>query len=431
MQKKKIEELKKQLEENLANEREVSKIELSKKENESQESKKNTNEQRLEKTNKNTQKTESILEQVRLYKNDFTSLFVSNQNDKTSALYEKELVSNGINALLSGTILSYEGYISLTVSLVIYPGAKLAGTVTDVDSVSNVHILASRVARSLLPFISNSLPVELVINIEPKEAQDNITFSLDDIVHKSIPENIVVQSGVHSLSFSSPGFQSIGTTYSFSGSKKFLISVNMSSISDSSFYLRLKNHQDGNIYVSGDSGVKISDDNPIAKITINNQQVLGMFISKEGLPAPFYIDQKLLTSNANLSVNVKTFNRDEYIDKRRRRMYTSYTALVISLMGTFFTYGNVNAASSATVNNWKIANYACIGISSACGAWLIYELVRYLIAADSVLPAKAKKLDANKIEYNIVSSTSSDSNNSNITNSDSILNDSQLNEPIE
>ena len=38
---------------------------------------------------------------------------------------------------------------------------------------------------------------------------------------------------------------------------------------------------------------------------------------------------------------------------------------------------------------WEIASNVTAGISIACGVWFAYELVRYLIAANEVLPATA------------------------------------------
>ena len=41
---------------------------------------------------------------------------------------------------------------------------------------------------------------------------------------------------------------------------------------------------------------------------------------------------------------------------------------------------------------WQNRTYGCIGITSACGIWFVVELVRYMFAANQVLPANAKKI---------------------------------------
>ena len=53
--------------------------------------------------------------------------------------------------------------------------------------------------------------------------------------------------------------------------------------------------------------------------------------------------------------------------------------------------------SLSDAQNWQTASNVCIGISCACGAWFVYELVRYLQSANTVLPAKAKPLSDRKL----------------------------------
>ena len=42
------------------------------------------------------------------------------------------------------------------------------------------------------------------------------------------------------------------------------------------------------------------------------------------------------------------------------------------------------------LKEWQTKLYVSLGISAALGAWTVFELVRYLRAADQVLPADAK-----------------------------------------
>ena len=82
--------------------------------------------------------------------------------------------------------------------------------------------------------------------------------------------------------------------------------------------------------------------------------------------------------------------------------------LIVSLIPTFYTYGNlmneVKLYYSGNVryneaNTWQVASNVCQCVSIACGAFMVYELVRYLIAADSVLPQKAKAVKDGKETY--------------------------------
>ncbi|MDY5046748.1 MAG: hypothetical protein SPE87_03250, partial [Treponema porcinum] len=88
-------------------------------------------------------------------------------------------------------------------------------------------------------------------------------------------------------------------------------------------------------------------------------------------------------------------------------MYRSYSLLIVSLLPTFYCYGNSFAASSAyndgygvsydEAKKWETARNVTAGISIGCGVLFVVELVRYLRAANSVLPAEAKKMSTKEL----------------------------------
>ena len=343
-------------------------------------------------------------ERVSLYKDDFSVLFDAGEEAKKtgyeSRSFENAVVAAKINALLTGTMTSYGGYVSVSVSLIVYPGAKVIGTVTDVGSLSDIRSLAVRIARRLTPEITNGMPVELLFTVSPPEAAEHITISVDDIVYREIPDRLVVQAGVHSVLFSAPGFKQAGTSYAFRGARTFAISAELVPDNPSALFIRLKKPIVGTLFANGSEAGKTDEENIPLKLTINNEPVLGQFITEDGSAAPFYIAYRMLKENASLTFRAEPFDRSKYIDTRRRRLYTSYSVLITSLLATFYTYGNFYAQNAAyakgyidigNVKGWQTASQACVGVSVGCGAWFIYELVRYFIAADKVLPARAVK----------------------------------------
>ena len=52
-----------------------------------------------------------------------------------------------------------------------------------------------------------------------------------------------------------------------------------------------------------------------------------------------------------------------------------------------------------TAKGWQTATNVCRIISIGCGIWWGYELVRYLLAANSVLPQNARAGDLSEYEY--------------------------------
>ena len=113
----------------------------------------------------------------------------------------------------------------------------------------------------------------------------------------------------------------------------------------------------------------------------------------------FRIPQNQAFDGANLVVNAKPFDREANIDKRRRWMYTAYTALLCSLPFTFYYKGEFTAENTAysqgrgdydRLTSLQTRSNVCAVISAVCGVWVGVELVRYLWAADRVLPARTK-----------------------------------------
>ena len=175
----------------------------------------------------------------------------------------------------------------------------------------------------------------------------------------------------------------------------------------SSLFIRLKKPIVGTLFANGAEAGTTDEENLPLKLTINNEPVLGQFITEDGSAAPFYIAYRMLKENASLTFRAEPFDRSKYIDTRRRRLYTSYSVLITSLLATFYTYGNFYAQNAAyakgyidigNVKGWQTASQACVGVSVGCGAWFIYELVRYFIAADKVLPARVRIVKDGKID---------------------------------
>jgi hypothetical protein len=347
--------------------------------------------------------------QVKLYKNDFTQLFDAGKDISAQGYesrdFEDAVIVAGVNALLTGRLTIYSEYISATVSIIVYPGVKIVGTVTDVSNISDMRSLAVSIARQLTPKITNSMPVELAFDIKPAQAAGAIVLTVDDVVYKRLPDHLIVESGVHTILLSSPGFRQVSTSYAFRGSRKFNIAVEMEPDNQGKILIRLKKPLIGTMYGNGAKVGAVDEAYPAAKMKINNQPVLGQFIAENGESAFFYVPLDLIQNDATLMVNVRPFDRSKYIDVRRRWMYGSYSALIISLMATFYSYGTFYADSIAynrgyvdydTAVGWQKASRICTGISIGCGVVFVYELIRYFVAADKVLPSRAydSKYDA-------------------------------------
>lgn len=343
------------------------------------------------------------LEKINIYKNDYSQLLERKpENLKLSfdsVEVEKEIVENKVNALITGNIKYLESYVVVSVSVYSFPGGQIIASVTEFGSLDDADLICTSIARQLSPGITNAIPITITINIKPEEIKKNVTFYIDDVLQTEIQSKIKLNSGVHFVQFSAEGYETLSTTYAFSGNQKYVMEVNLEPTVQNKMILNLKKPIQGDFFYNGVRAEK--DEEERSYIKIDGKQILGEFISEESGTAFFYIPlEKIFTEQ--ITLDIKPFNRNDYIEKRRRWMYTSYSALVISLIPTFYldgqaqSYRNASALGYITdekayaeANNWIQASNISKGISIGCGIWFVYELVRYLYAANSVLPVES------------------------------------------
>ena len=340
-------------------------------------------------------------ENIALYKDSVESLFKTTvkvkETDYTEPLFEKEVVSSGINGLITGQITSYGDFISVAVDLYNYPGAKKIGSVMEVGEIKELDLITSEISRQILPMIVNTLPVKFVFSIEPEEAKEKLSIYVDDVLQKMENDTVSLDSGSHRIQFVSEGYKSAGVTYFFEGNKKYNIEVKFERPVIGHIQLQLKNELPGNIYANAEPALKFDDRN--SQISINENTILGEFITEDNETAFFYIPKKQTFDGSAVTLNPKPRDRTEYVNTRRKWMYGAYTVFMISLIPTFYTFGNFQINKDLyskhqidfeTAKRWQTASNISSTISICCGVFWGIELIRYLVAANSVLPQNVK-----------------------------------------
>lgn len=346
------------------------------------------------------EETEVSLEKINFYKNDYSAVFTPSENvislGYLSSAFEKEIVSNNINALLTGKISQYGDYVSVTVEMYLYPGAKLIATVTEIGNLNDADFIATSIARELAPAITNAMPVTIKLSIMNESLDSEIKMYIDDVLQAEIPEKFTIDSGIHYFQFIADGYDSVGATFAFLGNKYYEIKVLLSKSQPISINVKLKNPVEGNFYANGQTTEKLNQE--YSKIYVNGKQVLGEFIVDKKNNGFFYLPENAIEDNVTFEVPVNPINTSDYIEKHRRRMYFSYSMLITSLIPMFYIKGQYNSYENAyalgtadisKVKGWNAASIVSTSVTIGCGAWFIYELVRYMISADSVLPKEA------------------------------------------
>ena len=347
---------------------------------------------------------QAVIEKISFYRNDASFLFTPSENAKNkdflSFEYEKEMVNASIQALITGKITIYGEYMAVAVEVYSYPNAKLVAATTEVGTIADADFICSSIARELVPPLTNAMPVSIVFSISPS----NSKLYIDDVLQPELPQKLVLDSGVHSVLVEAEGYKNAGTSYFFNGNNVYNIEINLAQDMPGTVLFELADIPGGSLYANGLSYQK--EESVPSEIKVNGENVLGQFITEDGMNAFIYIDKNDAVSGKNLFAKPKLLSRTEYIEKRRRWMYTSYSALIVSLIPYFYTKGisesYVNAQSSgATLDSqalakaqvWNTASAITGGISIAAGCWFIYDLVRYLMSADSVLPYEAHEVE--------------------------------------
>ena len=341
-------------------------------------------------------------EDLQFYNNDGLYTIPSSLEGKSydSKEFENAMVNAKINTLLTGTITQISDYYSITVDLYLYPSGKKIASISDVGIAADFDLMCSNIARQLIPIISNSIPVEVFVNIQ-NEGIDLSTVDcfVDDILYKNFSDGIIVQSGVHYVQFVCPGYNSISTSYYFEGNKKYNIEVLLEKEEEKTLSIRLTKPISGLFYANGTVGVQDEWQKNKSEIKIEDKLILGNFISEFGENAFFYVPKNMIKEGENLSVNLKLYDKGDYVESRRKKMYFSYSLLMVSLIPTFITYGNYYNEARLFNNgfgnyfvakDWETGYFVSVGISIGCGVLFAYELVRYLIAANQVIPKKAR-----------------------------------------
>ena len=310
--------------------------------------------------------------------------------DYGSKEFEDEMLAKKINAFLYGQITVYDDYVFVTVSLRVYPGAKEIATVSEAGGIDELDLISDNIVQALIPSITNSLPIALYVSINPPEAAKKAIVYIDEVIYQNTRELITLDSGVHFVQIVSENYRTAGTTYFFNGNKKYLIEVELEPAVQGEIYLRHSTNLEGTFYQNGLNTAKTDDGKSI--IAINGDVVLGQFIAENGEGAFFYIPDNMMMNLSEVEINAKPFNRNDYIEKYRRKMYNSYSILIISLIPHFVAKGQYKAREGTSdVKGWKAASTATSAVAIGCGAWFVYNLVRYFIAADSVIPAQPHK----------------------------------------
>ena len=332
---------------------------------------------------------------------DEKELIVLWQNS-ANTLFTKDTVKNeDINGLLTGSITASGNYLSVAVQLTLYPGAIHSVKIQSLASVADVTVMAKEIASQLKPVLQNRPTVEVVFQIEPPEAVAKAKIFIDGqsfTAKDSAEKGVLLAAGSHSIEVESPGFYPRSFKTDFSNNNRFLTTVKLEPVEHLPVLIESKKYPDAQLYVDG-----IPQGTMGKEVELQTGLAFGTVLPTPETEHPYYfvadITPESKLNQLNLRLKKDTLEISTRIEKRRRAMYNSYSALLVSLIPSFVSYGMyVNMSngwalgheSEETMRLWKNISTGSMILSAGLGVNLAVQLGLFISSADSVLPERAK-----------------------------------------
>ena len=325
------------------------------------------------------------------------------ENGLNSIFIKKISDEKKIRCILTGKVTVIDEYISVTAVLTLMPGNRELCRESEIGATAQSETICDLLSDSMLQYVFGTLPVSINVKVLNEETVDGLKFTFDDQVvsNFSIPQ--IFESGIHTVSFSAPGYKTLVTSYHFEGNQNYEIGVHLVKKDNGFINFRMKYFQEGTLFANGMPLVSSDQYKNTSRIEIDGKEILGIFVSEDGLSDFYYIDSKKISDGNFYQSNIKAMDTASYIDLRRKIMYGSYSAFMLSMMGWCVTYGSLYNTFAAYQQNptielyekavkWQNASKVMTGFAWGTGLLWGYTLIRYLIAADKVLPSTTKVL---------------------------------------
>lgn len=329
-----------------------------------------------------------------------------------------------INAVLSGSVSEINGFLYIKAKITILPLEKNPETedlqglfsmeTAVVGNYSEIQQMTNEIAQNFLSFVLNKEKVLVSVKVFPEEISSTVSITIDGTVYKTQVDNLSLQQGEHKFSIEAPGYQVRNFTANLDDSRSaYNYSVYLSPAeeipltvvgSDKELLKSDMNPEDVSLYIQGiKKSITFSDSELESSFYASHLPVFGEFT------VPLVTDPEeetkyastffKLTGNSIKPISIRSESSTVLIEKARKRMYTSYGILLITLPLTFYSNGRlsdivntINNSSSysdemlKSYDNWRLTYEISLGATIAAGVNMLIQLGRYIFTANTVLP---------------------------------------------
>ena len=283
-----------------------------------------------------------------------------------------------------------------------------------VGNYSEIQQMTNEIAQNFLSFVLNKEKVLVSVKVFPEEISSTVSITIDGTVYKTQVDNLSLQQGEHKFSIEAPGYQVRNFTANLDDSRSaYNYSVYLSPAeeipltvvgSDKELLKSDMNPEEVSLYIQGiKKSITFSDSELESSFYASHLPVFGEFT------VPLVTDPEeetkyastffKLTGNSIKPISIRSESSTVLIEKARKRMYTSYGILLITLPLTFYSNGrlsdivntinNSNSYSNEMLksyDNWRLTYEISLGATIAAGVNMLIQLGRYIFTANTVLP---------------------------------------------
>lgn len=318
------------------------------------------------------------------------------ENPKNSLA--RSLSSDGISGLITGSIEDIGGYLLVTVSLDTGYGKASELLIREAMPYDGIEQIIYRISADILPEIANRNPVAINFTVNPPKAKVFIDDRL--VLDHSVP--VIVFSGEHTIQVSAPGYAFAERKAGFDTRDSYSITIDLEKISTVTVSFDTS-HMSADLFFQTKY---FGTTELIAEIPA--EKIIGEAIN--GNIKTYFIYPYEEEKNNNLRsmlIPVNTINTEQRIEKQRKVLYWSLGLLYISLPVSMISYGIVSNKIQAynngkigdspkdieEINRWSLVSDVSQGVSVALGVNFVFQLVRYIIAANQAIPKYAVEQD--------------------------------------
>jgi hypothetical protein len=298
------------------------------------------------------------------------------------------LAKDGVSALLCGSVKDVAGYLLVTARLDTGVPGMPPEEITEAAAYDDIDELVATMTVRMIPALANKEPVRIDVSAEPENAEVYIDGKL--VPRES--RTVTVFSGEHVISVSAPGYATATKKARFEGADAFKVSIALLEEKTATIAFDTRGLQ-SSVYFNA----RYYGDTPTT-VTLPLKPTIGEV--QFGFARTWFVldPTKGFREGASVAIRPNSAETSKRIEKTRNSFYWSLGALYLSLPFYMLSYGiaqdktiayndgKLPSDSVDDVNKWIRISDVSRGVSIALGINAAFQLTRYILAANRVIP---------------------------------------------